>query len=151
MIALGSLKIPNCYFLCLKCCFLHILTQFLFFFFRDIFVSISNFFSFFVFFFFRKILISFTCFFRSLCTFDDICLTFFFYMQKKNIFFIRIFFIIFFLSLNFILEFPHQNFPHNTNFSPSEFFQNFLIRIFFTSIRGNFNIINNILSNLFFL
>ena len=71
----------------------------------------------FIFFFFRKILITFTRFFWSffLC-FDNIYLPFFKYVEKKLIFFTRIFFIVIFFTRIFF----HLN-----------FFQNFLVRIFF--------------------
>ena len=92
----------------------------------------------FFFFFFRKILVLFTCFFPKLCFFWQYLLTMFIYMHTKNhkkinwylgifsIFFFKIFFIrIFFIRI--------------------------FTRIFCIRIRRNFSIINNILSNLFFL
>ena len=47
-------------------------------------------------------------------------------------------------------EFLHQHFLHNKNFFHLNFFQNFLIRVFFIRRKRNFYIISNILRNPFF-
>ena len=104
----------------------------------------------FLLFFFRNILISFTCFFSKPFFVSWIIFIYHFYIYKKKnyktlvISYISVIFN--FLHHNLLRQnLLHQNFLHQ-NF----LYQNFIHQNFFIRIRRNFYIINIIMNNLFF-